>query len=210
MLANAEERWVEYDGKLVPPQAWWGGEPPSGAESLFLGSSGVLGPWVAGLQLMWGQVGSWASALSHGLVFPPPRTISFIVLFSQYLKDVSVPLPSYQRGKKCHLSPVYLFQIFPVGWGFWRPGDRGRGILLTLPGLPGLFPLLSSRISASQASLRGEGAEGEKVPTALTVGREGRREGHQDPLPPFHVPGKGSGGEDTLSPPNCAGDAAVP
>ncbi|XP_049648378.1 solute carrier family 23 member 1-like [Accipiter gentilis] len=41
-------------------------------------------------------------------------TISFIVLFSQYLKDVSVPLPSYQRGKKCHLSPVYLFQIFPV------------------------------------------------------------------------------------------------
>ncbi|XP_072722746.1 solute carrier family 23 member 1-like isoform X6 [Ciconia boyciana] len=41
-------------------------------------------------------------------------TISFIVLFSQYLKDVPVPLPSYQRGKKCHLSPVYLFQIFPV------------------------------------------------------------------------------------------------
>nr|XP_010311743.1 PREDICTED: solute carrier family 23 member 1-like [Balearica regulorum gibbericeps] len=41
-------------------------------------------------------------------------TISFIVLFSQYLKDVPVPLPSYQRGKKCHFSPVYLFQIFPV------------------------------------------------------------------------------------------------
>ncbi|CAM9989407.1 unnamed protein product [Bubo scandiacus] len=41
-------------------------------------------------------------------------TISFIVLFSQYLKDVPVPVPSYQRGKKCHLSPVYLFQIFPV------------------------------------------------------------------------------------------------
>ncbi|XP_026696822.1 solute carrier family 23 member 1-like isoform X1 [Athene cunicularia] len=41
-------------------------------------------------------------------------TISFIVLFSQYLKDVPVLLPSYQRGKKCHLSPVYLFQIFPV------------------------------------------------------------------------------------------------
>ncbi|XP_010291316.1 PREDICTED: solute carrier family 23 member 1-like [Phaethon lepturus] len=41
-------------------------------------------------------------------------TISFIVLFSQYLKDVPVLLPSYQRGKRCHLSPVYLFQIFPV------------------------------------------------------------------------------------------------
>ncbi|NXP14123.1 S23A1 protein, partial [Thinocorus orbignyianus] len=41
-------------------------------------------------------------------------TIAFIVLFSQYLKDVPVPLPSYQREKKCYLSPVYLFQIFPV------------------------------------------------------------------------------------------------
>ncbi|NXC24888.1 S23A1 protein, partial [Campylorhamphus procurvoides] len=41
-------------------------------------------------------------------------TIFFIVLFSQYLKDVPVPLPSYQKGKKCHFSPVYLFQIFPV------------------------------------------------------------------------------------------------
>ncbi|XP_067998811.1 solute carrier family 23 member 1-like [Melanerpes formicivorus] len=41
-------------------------------------------------------------------------TIAFIVLFSQYLKDVPVPLPSYQRGKKCHFSAVYLFQIFPV------------------------------------------------------------------------------------------------
>lgn len=46
MLPNAEERWVEYGGKLVPPQAWWGGEPPSGAESLFFGvlwSPGSLG-----------------------------------------------------------------------------------------------------------------------------------------------------------------------
>ncbi|OXB75396.1 UNVERIFIED_CONTAM: hypothetical protein H355_010598 [Colinus virginianus] len=38
-------------------------------------------------------------------------TISFIVLFSQYLKDVPVPLPSYRRGKK---HSIYLFQIFPV------------------------------------------------------------------------------------------------
>ncbi|XP_008634884.1 PREDICTED: solute carrier family 23 member 1-like [Corvus brachyrhynchos] len=41
-------------------------------------------------------------------------TIFFIVLFSQYLKNVAVPLPSYQRGKKFHFSPIYLFQIFPV------------------------------------------------------------------------------------------------
>ncbi|NXA66551.1 S23A1 protein, partial [Mohoua ochrocephala] len=41
-------------------------------------------------------------------------TIFFIVLFSQYLKNITVPLPSYQRGKKFHFSPIYLFQIFPV------------------------------------------------------------------------------------------------
>lgn len=40
-------------------------------------------------------------------------TIFFIVLFSQYLKDVPVPLPSFRRGKKCHFSPIYVFQIFP-------------------------------------------------------------------------------------------------
>uniref|UniRef100_A0A674ILQ7 Solute carrier family 23 member 1-like n=1 Tax=Terrapene triunguis TaxID=2587831 RepID=A0A674ILQ7_9SAUR len=41
-------------------------------------------------------------------------TIFFIVLFSQYLKNVPVPLPSYQGFRKCHFSKVYLFQIFPV------------------------------------------------------------------------------------------------
>ncbi|XP_075790522.1 solute carrier family 23 member 1-like isoform X4 [Pelodiscus sinensis] len=40
--------------------------------------------------------------------------IFFIVLFSQYLKNVPVPLPSYQGSRKCHFSKVYLFQIFPV------------------------------------------------------------------------------------------------
>uniref|UniRef100_A0A8C8SX27 Solute carrier family 23 member 1-like n=1 Tax=Pelusios castaneus TaxID=367368 RepID=A0A8C8SX27_9SAUR len=40
--------------------------------------------------------------------------IFFIVLFSQYLKNVPVPLPSYHGSRKCHFSKVYLFQIFPV------------------------------------------------------------------------------------------------
>ncbi|XP_066490582.1 solute carrier family 23 member 1-like [Tiliqua scincoides] len=44
-------------------------------------------------------------------------TIFFIVLFSQYLKNVSVPLPSYNKSKKCHFSRIYLFQIFPVLFG---------------------------------------------------------------------------------------------
>uniref|UniRef100_A0A8D0DNY2 Solute carrier family 23 member 1-like n=1 Tax=Salvator merianae TaxID=96440 RepID=A0A8D0DNY2_SALMN len=41
-------------------------------------------------------------------------TIFFIVLFSQYLKNVPVPLPSYQKNKGCTFSKIYLFQIFPV------------------------------------------------------------------------------------------------
>uniref|UniRef100_A0A8C4VJR8 Solute carrier family 23 member 1-like n=1 Tax=Gopherus evgoodei TaxID=1825980 RepID=A0A8C4VJR8_9SAUR len=34
--------------------------------------------------------------------------IFFIVLFSQYLKNVPVPLPSYQGSRKCHFSKVLL------------------------------------------------------------------------------------------------------
>ncbi|KAL8221761.1 UNVERIFIED_CONTAM: hypothetical protein K2H54_074460 [Gekko kuhli] len=41
-------------------------------------------------------------------------TIFFIVLFSQYLKNVPVPVPAYKRSRKCHFSKIYLFQIFPV------------------------------------------------------------------------------------------------
>ncbi|XP_072508739.1 CCR4-NOT transcription complex subunit 4 isoform X3 [Notamacropus eugenii] len=41
-------------------------------------------------------------------------TIFFIVLFSQYLKNIPVPVPVYGQVKKCHVSKLYLFQIFPV------------------------------------------------------------------------------------------------
>ncbi|KAM8974103.1 solute carrier family 23 member 1-like [Pelodytes ibericus] len=41
-------------------------------------------------------------------------TTFFIVLFSQYLRNVPLPIPSYSRTKKCHISKAYLFQIFPV------------------------------------------------------------------------------------------------
>ncbi|XP_047551629.1 solute carrier family 23 member 1-like isoform X1 [Lutra lutra] len=40
-------------------------------------------------------------------------TIFLIVLFSQYLKNVAVPVPVY-GGKKYHTSKFYLFQVFPV------------------------------------------------------------------------------------------------
>ncbi|XP_070225154.1 solute carrier family 23 member 2 isoform X3 [Bos mutus] len=41
-------------------------------------------------------------------------TIFLIVLFSQYLKNIAVPVPVYGREKKSHTSKFYLFQIFPV------------------------------------------------------------------------------------------------
>ncbi|XP_054985358.1 solute carrier family 23 member 1-like [Sorex araneus] len=41
-------------------------------------------------------------------------TVFLIVLFSQYLRNVAVPVPVYGRGKKCHTSRFYLFQVFPV------------------------------------------------------------------------------------------------
>ncbi|XP_069318614.1 solute carrier family 23 member 1-like isoform X2 [Eulemur rufifrons] len=41
-------------------------------------------------------------------------TIFLIVLFSQYLKNIAVPVPAYGGEKKCHTSRFYLFQAFPV------------------------------------------------------------------------------------------------
>ncbi|XP_044637100.2 solute carrier family 23 member 1-like isoform X1 [Equus asinus] len=41
-------------------------------------------------------------------------TIVLIVLFSQYLKNVAVPIPIYGREKKGHTSKLYLFQDFSV------------------------------------------------------------------------------------------------
>lgn len=42
------------------------------------------------------------------------RTIFLIVLFSQYLKNIAVPVPVYGGQEKCHTSRFYLFQVFPV------------------------------------------------------------------------------------------------
>ncbi|XP_069759734.1 xan_ur_permease domain-containing protein [Narcine bancroftii] len=41
-------------------------------------------------------------------------TTSLIVIFSQYLRDVPVPLPAYSRSKKCHINWMNIFQMFPV------------------------------------------------------------------------------------------------
>uniref|UniRef100_A0AAY4E3G9 Solute carrier family 23 member 1 n=1 Tax=Denticeps clupeoides TaxID=299321 RepID=A0AAY4E3G9_9TELE len=41
-------------------------------------------------------------------------TAALIVLFSQYLRHVAVPFPTYSKEKKLHTSWLYIFQIFPV------------------------------------------------------------------------------------------------
>ena len=37
-----------------------------------------------------------------------------IILFSQYLRHVAVPFPTYSKDRKLHTSQVYIFQILPV------------------------------------------------------------------------------------------------
>ncbi|KAK2841979.1 hypothetical protein Q5P01_012179 [Channa striata] len=41
-------------------------------------------------------------------------TTALIILFSQYLRHISVPFPTYSKDKKLHTSRVYMFQILPV------------------------------------------------------------------------------------------------
>ncbi|XP_028263840.1 xan_ur_permease domain-containing protein [Parambassis ranga] len=41
-------------------------------------------------------------------------TTALIILFSQYLRHISMPFPTYNKDKKLHTSRVYVFQILPV------------------------------------------------------------------------------------------------
>nr|XP_004568316.1 solute carrier family 23 member 1 [Maylandia zebra]XP_004568317.1 solute carrier family 23 member 1 [Maylandia zebra] len=41
-------------------------------------------------------------------------TTALIILFSQYLRHIPVPFPAYNKDKRLHTSPVYVFQILPV------------------------------------------------------------------------------------------------
>ena len=49
------------------------------------------------------------------------RTIVVITIFSQYLKQVKVPLPTYSRQRGMHVIRFPLFRLFPVSWvrGDW-------------------------------------------------------------------------------------------
>uniref|UniRef100_A0A3B1KFE8 Solute carrier family 23 member 4 n=1 Tax=Astyanax mexicanus TaxID=7994 RepID=A0A3B1KFE8_ASTMX len=41
-------------------------------------------------------------------------TTCLIVLFSQYLRHIAIPVPTYSKAKKFHTSRMYIFQILPV------------------------------------------------------------------------------------------------
>ncbi|GAA6224510.1 solute carrier family 23 member 1-like [Lates japonicus] len=41
-------------------------------------------------------------------------TTVLIILFSQYLRRIPIPVPSYSKTKKLHTSKFYIFQIMPI------------------------------------------------------------------------------------------------
>ncbi|XP_022085031.1 solute carrier family 23 member 2-like isoform X2 [Acanthaster planci] len=41
-------------------------------------------------------------------------TMVFIILFSQYLPEIGIPVLSYNSRKKCHMTRFNLFKLFPI------------------------------------------------------------------------------------------------
>ncbi|XP_035534745.1 solute carrier family 23 member 1-like [Morone saxatilis] len=41
-------------------------------------------------------------------------TTVLIILFSQYLRLIPIPVPAYSKAKKLHISKFYIFQIMPI------------------------------------------------------------------------------------------------
>nr|XP_005991386.1 PREDICTED: solute carrier family 23 member 2-like [Latimeria chalumnae] len=56
----------------------------------------------------------WTRDVALGAFSAPAETSGFIMLFSQYLRNVGVPVPACTKTKKGHVSKMYVFQIFPV------------------------------------------------------------------------------------------------
>ncbi|XP_042213697.1 solute carrier family 23 member 2-like isoform X2 [Homarus americanus] len=96
----------------------------------FTGLMGVLLTWITplaivptvtlvGLSLF--SVAADKAAFHWGISF---MTIALMILFSQYLRDVAVPFPTYNKNSGCAASYVYIFKLFPVlmaivlSWGF--------------------------------------------------------------------------------------------
>ncbi|KAI3364423.1 hypothetical protein L3Q82_011215, partial [Scortum barcoo] len=41
-------------------------------------------------------------------------TTALIIMFSQYLRFIPIPVPTYSKAKKLHTSKFYIFQIMPI------------------------------------------------------------------------------------------------
>ncbi|XP_029985119.1 solute carrier family 23 member 1-like [Sphaeramia orbicularis] len=41
-------------------------------------------------------------------------TMALVILFSQYLHQIPIPIPAYNKTKKLHTSKFYMFQIMPI------------------------------------------------------------------------------------------------
>eukprot|EP00064_Thunnus_orientalis_P003861 superscaffoldBa00000334_g3872 len=41
-------------------------------------------------------------------------TTVLIILFSQYLRHIPIPVPAYSKDKKLHTSKIFIFQIMPI------------------------------------------------------------------------------------------------
>ncbi|KAJ1166453.1 hypothetical protein NDU88_006856 [Pleurodeles waltl] len=44
-------------------------------------------------------------------------TFVLIIVFSQYLRQIPVPCPTYTKARKCHSTRLNLFQLFPMLFG---------------------------------------------------------------------------------------------
>lgn len=51
------------------------------------------------------------ASLHWGISF---TTIVLLILFSQYLKEVPVPIPTFKKDSGCSVSWLYIFKLFPV------------------------------------------------------------------------------------------------
>ncbi|CAG0907554.1 unnamed protein product, partial [Darwinula stevensoni] len=53
-------------------------------------------------------------------------TIALIILFSQYMKKVSLPVPVYSKSKGFNFAWIAVFELFPVSASLVFPrGARG-------------------------------------------------------------------------------------
>ena len=113
------------------------------------------------------------SAFSLFFFIPSNRSIVLIILFAQYLRNVSFLLPGYKWGKGFTLIRVQIFKMFPVrrvafiGWLMEQvycghsmvrfKGFDSKGLLLKdwfyLVHISSTLPLIRSGRSRTQLSL---------------------------------------------------------